>query len=135
MSQENKKQKNTRLLIILLFSLGALFLILGSVIGSSDKNNLDTDKFIENEEAKLEAFLMEVKGIKSVKVIITADVFSTVTDKYGQGENVYTYPTVKGVVVACTNGDSDRVKAEITEIVSKYLGIGANKVKVTDIKG
>lgn len=134
MSQENNKLKSHSKIIIILFIVGITLLIIGSFAETrttTTENNID--EYIESTESKLEHFLLEVKGIKSVKVIITAEAFSN-TDKYGQSNENQATTVIKGVVVACTNGDRSNVKAEVTDIVSKYLGIGTNKIKVTDIK-
>ncbi|MBQ9744976.1 MAG: hypothetical protein IJW19_07620 [Clostridia bacterium] len=135
MSQENSKLKPHSKIIIILFIVGITLLIIGSFAESrataTTENNIE--EYIESTEAKLEKFLLEVKGIKSVRVIITAEAFSNV-DRYGQSNETQSATVIKGVVVACTNGDRSSVKAEVTDIVSKYLGIGTNKIKVTDIK-
>ena len=125
MSQENNKIKKGKLYIIILFLLGAIFIVFGTLLGKTDKSYNEYEKYIENTEKRLEEFLLEVKGIKKVEVILSTE-FKTDGD-----DGIY---CIKGAVIACTNGDDDKTKAEITDIVSKYLGIGANKVKITDIK-
>lgn len=123
MLQENKKK--IKFYIIALFAVGALLIILGSVINTNSLEKENTDDYIKSLENKLESFLLDVKGIKKAEVIISTEY------KYdGEKNQIH----IKGAVVACTNGDNDKVKEEITDIVSKYLGIGANKVKITGIK-
>ena len=125
MSKENNKFNYKGLLIILLFLLGASFIFLGSALNKNDNGYKSYEKYIENTEERLEQFLIEVNGIKKVNVIIS-------TDYKNDGEFTEFY--IKGVVIACTNGNDDKTKAEITDIASKYLGIGANKVKIAGIK-
>lgn len=124
MSQENKIKKG-KIYIILLFALGAVFIILGTVLGGNKMSTDNEEEYVKNMECKLEDFLLDVKGIKKVDVIISAE-FKDIGDK--------TEINIIGAAVACTNGNDDKVKEEITDIVSKYLGIGANKVKITGIK-
>ncbi len=124
MSQENKIKRG-KIYIIILFAIGALFIILGSVINTNKIGDDSYDDYVINLERKLEGFLLDVKGIKKAEVIIS-------TEYKSDGEKATV--SIKGAVVACTNGDDDKTKEEITEIVSKYLGIGTNKVKITGIK-
>ena len=62
------------------------------------------EKYIENTEKRLEEFLLEVKGIKKVEVIISTEYKSNSED------GIY---YIKGAVIACTNGNDDKTKAEI----------------------
>ena len=131
MLQENSKKKKT-VIIILIFALGIIFIVAGSVLGK-ESNRLDNEKYIKDMECKLEDFLINLKGIKKVKVIITLEEYSVDADSFNNSQHE-SYPSVRGVCVACSNGNDIYVQSEITEIVSKYLGIGTNKVKITSIK-
>ena len=124
MSQENKIKKG-KIYIIILFAVGAILLILGSVVRTGETADDSYGDYVDILEEKLESFLLDVKGIKKAEVIIS-------TEYKNDGDK--TTIQIKGAVVACTNGDNDKTKEEITEIVSKFLGIGANKVKITGIK-
>ena len=128
---ESNKKKTA--ILILLFSIGIVFIISGSFF-NKENNNLDTDKYVRDMENKLEDFLINVKGIKKVKVIITLDEYSSADSNSFDNSVSESYPTVRGVCVACSNGNDIYVQSEVTEIVSKYLGIGTNKVKITSIK-
>lgn len=132
MLQENSKKKRA-VIIIAMFALGIIFIIAGSVFGK-ERNDLDNEKYIKDMECKLEDFLINVKGIKKVKVIITLDEYSGVDADSFNNSVSESYPSVRGVCVACSNGNDIYVQTEVTEIVSKYLGIGTNKVKITSIK-
>ena len=134
MSHESKISKNKKLLLIILVLVGLVLIFSSSYTPVNTET--DSDEYINQLEKKLEDFLLNVDGINKVKVIITLD--SSMPDVENKGyysKTDTTLPYVRGVVIACTNGGSDYVKAELTDIVSKYLGIGANKVKITDIKG
>ena len=106
-----------------------------------------TNKRIQELEEKIEAFLKKVDGIKEAKVVITLD--SSVQKIYAQNENNLSYilsgngtpitvtelaPTIRGVGVACTNGDNYEVQNKITMLVSSYLGVPTNKIKIVAIK-
>ncbi len=133
MSQENKITLRKKWLIISLIVIGILLIFSSSF--SFENNSSKSKEYIEETEAKLEEFLLNVEGIRKVKVIITLESSIEAEENngyYNKTDN--TLPYVRGVVVACSNGSDDKIKTEVTEIVSKYLGIGANKVKITDIK-
>ena len=133
MSRENKLSKNKKIILISLIILGVLLIILSSFSGNNDET--DSASYISEMENKLEKFLLYVEGIEDVKVIITLESDLNKSDnKSYYGNSNTALPFVRGVCVACTNGNNDKVKAEVTDIVSKYLGIGTNKVKITDIK-
>ena len=124
MSQENNIKKG-KIYIIILFAVGAILIILGSVVRTGETADDSYGDYVDILEEKLESFLLDVKGITKAEVIIS-------TEYKNDGDK--TTIQIKGAVVACTNGDNDKTKEEITEIVSKFLGIGANKVKITGIK-
>ena len=124
MSQENKIKKG-KIYIIILFAVGAILIILGSEVRTGETADDSYGDYVDILEEKLESFLLDVKGITKAEVIIS-------TEYKNDGDK--TTIQIKGAVVACTNGDNDKTKEEITEIVSKFLGIGANKVKITGIK-
>ena len=133
MSHGNKISKNKKLLLVLLVLIGVILIFSSSF--TPEKAEKESDEYIKVLENKLEEFLLNVDGINKVKVIITLDSSLPNDENTGYyGKTDTTLPYVRGVVIACTNGGSDKVKAEITDIVSKYLGIGSNKVKITDIK-
>lgn len=143
-----KKHKNI-IFISVLVLIGVLLIILSSFDCSSDEKTEDFSSidYTRELEGKIEAFLKKVDGIKEAKVVITLD--SSVQKIYTQNENNLSYilsgngtpitvtelaPTIRGVGVACTNGDNDYVKMQITELLSCYLGISSNKIKIVPIK-
>ncbi len=132
MSQENSNKRKTAI-IITLFILGIVFVFAGSLSNKADMDS-SNDQYIKDMENKLEDFLINVKGIKKVKVIITLDEYSKDDSNSFNNSASELYPTVRGVCVACSNGNDVYIQSEVTEIVSKYLGIGTNKVKITSIK-
>ena len=133
MLQENKRYK---IIIAALFILGGLLILIGFIGNAADKNRTDTDKKIKKMEERLEEFILNVDGIYEVDVIITLETYKEkdVFYSFGSDDENLQYSRVNGVCVACTNGNSDIVKKEITDIVTSYLGIGTNKVKITGIK-
>jgi len=132
MLRENSSKRKI-IIIITFFIIGIMLIIAGSFFKTSG-TDFNKDKYVSDMENKLEDFLINVKGIKRVKVIITLDEYSNAYTDSFNNQSSEQYPTVRGVCVACSNGNDIYVQSEVTEIVSKYLGIGTNKVKITSIK-
>ena len=143
-----KKYKNI-IIISILVIVGILLIIISSIDCSSKKEdeNIDSLSYVASLEKKIEGFLKKIDGIKDAKVIISLD--STNETIYAQNENNLSYilsnngepiiiteiyPTIRGVAVACTNGDNDYIKMQITELLSSYLGISTNRIKIVPLK-
>jgi len=143
-----KKHKN-KIIIISLVVIGVLLIVFSSIKGtkSSQAVSFSAQEYTNELEKKVEGFLKNVKGIKKAEVIITLDLSNEKI--YAQngsnldyimssnGEPIMIsekYPVVRGVAIACTNGDDDRVRAQITELISSYLGISSNRIKIVAIR-
>lgn len=141
-----KKYKN-KIIISTLVIFGVMLIILSSFDFNQTKNNSNQPTlYTEALESKIEEFLKSVAGISRAKVILTLDT---------SNENVYAqnssgldyiltndgkpisvteiYPTVRGVAIACTGGDRDEIKKKVTELISAYLGISSNRIKIVGI--
>ena len=142
------KKHKSKLIVIILAIVGVLLILLSSVNfkGSDKSGDFSVSSYTNELEKKLESFLKNVEGINNVDVIITLDisnetVYATKDGSYdyvlsSSGEPIYIaeiYPYVRGVAVACTNGQSDYVKKEITELISSYLGISSSRIKIVPI--
>lgn len=141
------KHKN-KIIISSLVILGLLLILLGSINFSKEDKTYDYNAiYTEELETKLEEFLKNVNGIRDVKVIITLDASAeTVFAQNGNGANIVItndgnpisvtekYPVVRGVAIACTNGNDDVIKQNVTELVSAYLGISSNRIKIVSIQ-
>ena len=145
-----KKHKNV-ILISCIALIGIILIILGSYNGKNEKNeNFQYEEYTENLEKKIEKFLLSVDGINKVEVIVTLDTsseqvyaqnqsnydFITIDSKNGESPVNITeiYPTIRGVAIACTNGNDPNVKMEVTKLISSYLGISSNRIEIVEIK-
>ena len=128
-----KRHKN-KIIISSLVILVILFVTLGSKDYSTKKYS--NEEYIALQEAKLEEFLISIEGIKKANVIITIEEAEIEDNKsvFGSQGDQSIYPKVRGVAIACTNGDNYKVKEKITNVVSRYLGISSNRVKIVAIK-
>jgi hypothetical protein len=157
MLQKNKKGANmfkkhkNKIIISSLVIVGIILILAGSFSKkqSSTQSDFDAEIYTEKLEKKIEDFLKNVEGIKNANVIITLD--TSKEDIYAQNQSTFdyliisssngesgikiseVYPTVRGIAIACTNGDNPDVQYRITEIISKYLGISSNRIKIVSI--
>lgn len=128
------KANKNKIIVLSLLLFGVIFIFAGSFGGKS--NDLDShEEYTKKLEKKIEDFLKEVDGIKDATVIITLEEYNSNGNEpdgmfSGSGEQESSLPRVRGVAVACTNGDNYEMQIKITEIVSKYLGIPTNKIKI-----
>ena len=127
--------------------IGVLLLVFSSAKLSDKKTDeFSVITYTKELEKKLEGFLKSVEGINKVEVIITLECSNE--HVYAKNESSYDYiissngnlveitevfPVVRGVAIACTNGSNDIVQKEITELVSSYLGISSNRIKIVSI--
>lgn len=140
--------------------LGMIFLLLSCFTDGGDKpvkGSTDIDTFERQTEKRLEELLSEVKNVGKVKVTVTCECleeYEYARDEKQQGddrnENEYviieennsdggltlrvTAPKVRGVAVCCEGAASDAVKEDVTRLICAALGIGANKVYVSQMK-
>lgn len=142
------KKHKSKIIISLLAVFGIVLILLGSTGFRAEKssNSFSPSTYTAELEKKLESFLKNVDGIDNVDVIVTLDISNERVYAKNEGSYDYIlsssgdpisiaeiYPYVRGVAVACTNGQSDNVKKEITELISCYLGISTNRIKIVPI--
>ena len=142
------KKHKSKIIISLLAIFGIVLILLGSTGFRTEKssNSFSPSTYTAELEKKLESFLKNVDGIDNVDVIVTLDISNERVYAKNEGSYDYIlsssgdpisiaeiYPYVRGVAVACTNGQSDNVKKEITELISCYLGISTNRIKIVPI--
>jgi hypothetical protein len=125
-----KKHKN-KLIIISLAFIGVILIVFGSFNFNKNKseNEFSATTYTKDLEKKIEGFLKNVDGIRNVRVILTLDTSNE--HIYAKNDSSYDYfvssngtlveiterfPVVRGVAIACTNGDDDTVKMKVTEL-------------------
>ena len=145
------KNKKSIIFVVALALIG-IALIFGSSLfedsGTEISIQLDYEKYVSNLEEKIESFLLKIQGISKAEAIITLDtsseqIYAQSNDSYviidkESGESPINiteiYPTVRGIAIACTNGNSDEMKVKITKIISAYLDIPTNRIEIVGIK-
>lgn len=142
--------------------LGMILLLLSCLLpqggAGTGKNTKSTFSVRERDtEEKLAALLSSVKDVGKVKIVVTYDCmeeYEYARNEKQQGdqkiENDYvitdngsadsglmllmTAPKVRGVAVCCEGASSAAVREEVTKLICAALGIGANRVYVTQMK-
>lgn len=135
------KNKKLYIVIIIIGVVGALLLFSAKFKQTNKENtNISLNTYTTYIEDKIESFLLSVDGIKNVRVIVTLEDSgeklyinqgSFLKDYSGNGTvTSESYPSIRGVAIACTNGDNDFVKNRITKLISAYLGISTNRIEI-----
>ncbi|MCL2633895.1 MAG: hypothetical protein FWD34_05200 [Oscillospiraceae bacterium] len=126
--------------IIILGGVALVLLIFMSDFLSGTSKNQTTqavevsyEQYEKRLEKKLSQALAEIDGVGEFTVIITLDSLSeTVYSERGGAVKTVITPKVRGVAIICEGGDDIYVKQKIVEMTSKVLGIGTNKICVTN---
>ena len=138
-------------LLLILGIIGVALILFGGKNETVEKK-ITSESFVsysEMLEAKIKELLESVTGIDSARVIVTVDGgseyrYAEIGNGYPSGYLVITdsegdeapivreiYPTVCGVGVVCTGGDSAAVKNRVVSLLSTALGISAGSIEVT----
>ena len=153
-----EKKSRASIYAILGAAVGLLLLLWGSFGGVSEATSTSDTAEIEAYCAYLEAQAVKlcesVKGVSNVTVTITLDggfeqIYATDKSvsgntqsfehvKLGSGSGAQlcavsvSAPRVAGIGVTCRGGGSDRVRAELTELLCAAFGVGANKIYIAE---
>ena len=146
------KKHKSKFIIILAVIFGILLIVLSGKANTKKEgqNEMSSLEYTQMMEEKIADFLLSIDGINDVKVVVTLDTsseqvyaqnqttydFLTIDSDHGESPVNVTeiYPTVRGVAIACTNGNDDRVKMQLTKLISAYLGISSNRIEIIGIK-
>ncbi len=125
---------NKKILIIFALVILGLIFIAASGTGNSGGEEkataqLSLDEYRERLEEELASLCSEVDGVGRCRVFITFDKGAQSTYK-GTALIETKPPHVSGVTVVCRGGDSDRVKSELSKMITALFGIGSNRVAI-----
>ena len=147
------KSKKGIILIIAIALLGLILIIASNFTDSESTESIhkiDQESYTTKLENKIKDFLLRIDGINKAEVIVTLDTsneqiyaqnqstldYLIINSNNGESPVYVTeiYPTVRGIAIACTNGESDEIKMKITKLISAYLGISSNRIEIIGIK-
>ena len=130
--------------LLLLLAAGLLLLLLGGGGESAAEDGGDTEAYRAALTAEVEALCAEVRGVGSLRVLLTLEsgersVWAEKDGGYvtsgGKGLLVEVRPPrVAGVAVVCSGGGDPAVREALTELLSAALGIGAHKIRIAQKK-
>ena len=128
-------KENKKVVIIAAFAiLGILLVIVSSSVGK-DGATFDTsaemtlEEYKEGLEAEIESLCSDVAGVGRCRVFITFE--RGAQNSYKGGSVTETKPPkVLGVTVICSGGNSDSVRAELSDMLCALFDIGYNRVAI-----
>ena len=142
-------------LAIMGVALGATLMLAGNFGGSKSESRAEEEDATRAEtyrvqtEDRVRALCESVKGVDGVKVMVTlSGGYRTVYAEDARGECLTVgsgsseravirsvgAPEIVGVGIVCRGAEDPEVRSTLTELVSSSLGIGANRVVITDGK-
>lgn len=124
------KGKRRIVLVAFAVAIGVLLLMLPISDESDDLAGVDPlDEYRQRLEDEVASLASDVKGVGRCRVLITFERGGQST--YKNGELVESRPPlVLGVTVVCPGGDSDYVRARLTEMITALFDIPSNRVAV-----
>ena len=124
------KGKRRIALILLAFVLGIALIVIPFSTGRENDESKDTlESYKTNLEEEVASLASGVKGVGKCRVLITFE--RGALNTYKGGELIETRPPlVMGVTVVCEGGDSDQVRARLTEMLTALFDIPSNRVAV-----
>ena len=138
----DEKKKRLRLLeriggfpVLLLALAGILLLLSGNGLLSfrSEKSAAASDPAAYRLalERELASLCAEVRGVGRVTGMVTLKEGER-TEYSGSKVASVSPPAVLGAAIVCDGGGDEKIRADLTRLVSALLGIGANRVTVTE---
>ena len=132
----DEKKKRLRLLEriggfpVLLLALAGILLLLSF---RSEKSAAASDPAAYRLalERELASLCAEVRGVGRVTVMVTLKEGER-TEYSGSKVASVSPPAVLGAAIVCDGGGDEKIRADLTRLVSALLGIGANRVTVTE---
>ncbi len=121
---------------ILCLAVGILLLAFSGGAGKSTKDTAREDDlaaYLDALEEETAALCSSVRGVGKCRVMITLAAGEETV--YRGGTKIGTTPPrVQSVTLVCDGGDSDRVRREMSEMLSALFDIGENRVTVLKLK-
>ena len=115
-----------RWIFLLLCAMGAALFLLGGLFGARDGKKSDYAGYLEERAREL---CLSIDGVEEAAVFLTLDEAKTASGMLGESKSDET-PQVRGIAVVCTGGESSRIRATVTDLLSAALGIPSNRISV-----
>ncbi|MCL1881622.1 MAG: hypothetical protein FWF76_05535 [Oscillospiraceae bacterium] len=100
----------------------------------SQESEISNDTVSEYEirlENKLKRAVSALDGVGELTIVVTLDsVSETVYAERGSGVRTIITPRVRGVAIIAEGADNPIIKAQITELASRLLGVNTTRISV-----
>ena len=119
--------------------LGLVLLVVGAVgVGEKEEtatgaDTSESDAYRHALEAEIAEACSQVRGVGKTKVILTIETGESYLYD-GSRKTGTVPPEVRGVVIICEGGGSDRVKRELTDLVCALCHLSANRVYIAEMR-
>ena len=121
--------ERNRWIFLLLAAMGAALFLLGGLLGGRERQNTDYAGYLEERTREL---CLSIDGVEEVAVFLTLDEAREESGMFGETKTGAA-PAVRGIAVVCTGGESHRVRATVTDLLSAALGISSNRISVAGV--
>ena len=116
---------------LLLLALGVVLLIIPLIFSEGGENTSagTLEEYKATLEAELSELCSDVAGVGKCKVSVS---FERGEAKTYKGSNLVQTqpPKVLGITIICKGADSDRVRAQLTEMMCALFELGSNRVAI-----
>ncbi len=126
------RKNRKKCVMLLLLSLGILFIIISAVSGESGETSTLAE-YKEELEEELEKLCESIDGVGSAKVTVS---FSEGEVRNYKGSSLISSepPRISGITVVCRGGGSYEVRERVSSAMTALFDIGANRVCVLEMK-
>ena len=121
----------TRWIFLLLAAMGILLFVLGGILGGRENRGTDYAGYLED---RVRALCLSIDGVREAEVFLTLNEDAAAqTGMFGDTASS-SLPSVRGIAVVCTGGESPRIRETVTLLLSAALGIPSNRVSVAGVR-
>ena len=126
---KNGGWSRNRWIFLLLLAMGALLFAVGGLLGGRTEAKSDYAGYLEDRARSL---CLSIDGVREAEVFLTLNEEAQ-TGVLGDA-SAGAIPTVRGIAVVCTGGESPRIRETVTLLLSAALGIPSNRVSVAGVR-
>lgn len=128
---KNGGWSRNRWIFLLLAAMGALLFAVGGLLGGRAEAKNDYAGYLEDRARSL---CLSIDGVKEAQVFLTLNEDTVVQAGRFKDTSAGSVPTVRGIAVVCTGGESPRIRETVTLLLSAALGIPTSRVSVAGLR-
>ena len=120
-----------RWIFLLLAAMGALLFAVGGLLGGRGRTDSDYADYLETRARTL---CLTIDGVDEAEVFLTLNEEDVEAASVFAQTRAASSPTVRGVAVVCTGGETPRVRETVTLLLSAALGIPTSRISVAGVR-